>query len=315
MNLPNCYLHQPVLLAPMAGYTDACFRQLCREQGADLTVTEMVSAKGLCFGNGKTCALLETYPGEHPIAAQLFGSDPGAMARAARYLADEMPGRFDMIDLNMGCPAPKITGNGDGSALMRDPALAARIVSACVSASPLPVTVKLRRGFDPAHENAVEFARALADAGAAALTVHGRTRTQMYAGRADWESIARVKAAVSIPVIGNGDVDSGTAARAMLRETGADGVMVGRAALGNPFLFAEIRAALSGKPYTPPPEAERLSMARRHARMLAEKKGERAVIELRKHLIFYVRSMPGAARLRTEINACGSLAALLEILA
>ena len=218
----------PVYLAPMAGFTDAPFRLLCREQGCGHTVTEMVSAKGLLFGSARTGALLDTLPGEGRVTVQLFGRDPAALAEAARRIEGERGAALEAIDLNFGCPAPKITGNGEGSALMREPALCGRIVAAVAAAVRVPVTAKLRKGFDAAHENAVEVARICADSGAAMLTVHGRTREQRYGGLADWGCVAAVAAAVRVPVIGNGDIASGVQALRRLSESGCAGVMVGR---------------------------------------------------------------------------------------
>lgn len=304
----------PVYLAPMAGFTDAPFRLLCREQGCGHTVTEMVSAKGLLFGSARTGALLDTLPGEGRVTVQLFGRDPAALAEAARRIEGERGAALEAIDLNFGCPAPKITGNGEGSALMREPALCGRIVAAVAAAVCVPVTAKLRKGFDAAHENAVEVARICADSGAAMLTVHGRTREQRYGGLADWGCVAAVAAAVRVPVIGNGDIASGAQALRRLSESGCAGVMVGRAALGNPWIFAEIRAALSGAAYTPPDEAARTAMALRHARMAAAYGGERALIELRKHLARYVGGRRAAASLRARLQTARTLGQIEEIL-
>ncbi len=307
--------HIPVLLAPMAGVTDLPFRALCSLQGADFTYTEMVSAKGLFYGGKQTRALLQTAEEERPCGVQLFGSEPAVMADMARLLCDGSNGELALIDINMGCPARKITGNREGSALMLDPKLASRILSAVAKASSLPVTVKFRKGFDASRVNAVEFARMAEDAGAAAVTVHGRTREQMYSGKADWDIIAEVKQAVKIPVVGNGDVFSGEAALALVKHTGCDGVMVARGAQGNPFLFREICAALDGRSYEKPSDEERLCMAIRHVKEHVKHKGERAVIEMRKHVAWYVRGMRGSAPLRVRINTCtsaGELCTLLE---
>ncbi|MBQ4341958.1 MAG: tRNA dihydrouridine synthase DusB, partial [Clostridia bacterium] len=279
----------PVVLAPMAGISDFVYRRICVEHGCDFTYTEMVSAKGLFYGGAKTRELLRVSEAERPCAVQLFGSDPVIVADMIKRIADEFADDICMVDINMGCPMPKITGNGEGSALMLDVPRAAAVMEAAAKASALPVSCKFRKGWDEARANAVEFARAMEASGAALVTVHGRTREQLYHGPADWEVIARVAAAVKIPVIGNGDVDSGEAAVRMLNETGAAGVMVGRAAEGNPFIFDEIRAALDGREYVPPTDYERMCEAVRHAELFLEEKDERLFPELRKHMSWYTR--------------------------
>ena len=304
----------PVLLAPMAGYTDRTFRALCRSFGCDLAYTEMVSAKGLHFLNARTELLLPIAADEPPAAVQLFGSDPAIMGEQAERLCDLAGDRLVLIDLNMGCPAQKIVKNGDGCALMRNLPLAARVIEQAVRHSRVPVTVKFRKGWDAAHENAAAFARMAEQSGAAALTVHGRTREQQYGGRADLACIAAVKHAVSITVIGNGDVRSGADAQRMLSETGCDGVMIGRGALGNPFVFAEVQAALGGLPYTPPDRRARMELALKHAELTYEEKGENGLVELRKHLPFYFAGFPGAARLRIAANNVKTLPELRRLL-
>ncbi len=305
----------PIMLAPMAGVTDMPFRTICREQGCDFSFTEMVSAKGLSYNNENTRRLLATTPKERPCGVQLFGSDPKLMAQTAKRICEEYAGELACIDVNMGCPVHKVVKNGEGSALMLDPPLAGRIVAALVKASSLPVTVKFRKGFDEAHLNAVEFAKVLADSGAAMLTVHGRTRAQMYGGKADYAMIAAVKAAVEIPVIGNGDIFSAEDAVRLRRETGCDGLMVARGAMGNPFIFGEIKAALAGESYTPPTDEEKLDMAMEHTRRLCAYKGARGVIEMRKHAAWYLKGMRGAAFFRTRVNESrteGEMLSLLE---
>lgn len=284
-------------LAPMAGVTDRAFREICREYGAVYTVTEMVSAKGLLQGGKKTWDLLALGEGEHPAAVQLFGDDPEVLARAAEAAMKASP---DVIDLNMGCPAPKIAGNRAGSALMKDPDLASRIIRAVKNASPVPVTVKFRKGWDEASINAVEFAKMAQESGADAVAIHGRTRAQMYAPSADWEIIRKVKAAVAIPVIGNGDVDSPQAAKEMLEKTGCDLVMVGRGALGRPWVFSQIAAYLRDGTQLPDPTAEeRMDVMLRHIRRMADYKGDHiAFREARKHCGWYLTGIRGAAALR-----------------
>lgn len=302
-----------VCLAPMAGFSDRTFRLLCRERGADLVTSEMISAKGLLFMSECTRALYLPREGDAPYAVQLFGSEPETIARAVAIVERDLGGLLRAIDLNMGCPAPKIAGNGDGSALMRDPVLAGRIVRAAVKTAHVPVSVKFRKGWDAAHENAVEFARVCEENGAAFLTIHGRTREQMYSGVADRACMAAVKRAVSIPVIANGDVHGAASAQDTLRETGCDGVMIGRGALGNPFVFEEIRCALEGREYTRPTLQERRETAMRHVRLALAEKGDHAIIELRKHMAFYLRGRPDAAKLRTRINTCKTLEELEQI--
>lgn len=296
-----------LLLAPMAGVSDEAFRTLCREQGADLTYTEMVSAKGLSYANEKTRHLLRLAPGEDQVAVQLFGHEPDTMAAQAAWIEDEMGPSLAYLDVNMGCPARKIVSKGDGSALMKDPELAAAIVRAVRAAVKHPVTVKFRRGWAEGDETCVDFARRMEDAGACAMAVHGRYAEQLYRGSADWGAVARVKAAVGVPVIGNGDVRTGADAVALTERTGCDAVMIARGAEGNPWVFAQAKAALAGEPEPAPPAVEeRLAMARRHARLLSEREGKN-IVRMRKHAMWYMAGLPGAATARARINACVSV--------
>lgn len=295
--------HQ-LLLAPMAGVSDMAFRTLCREQGADLTYTEMVSAKGLSYANEKTRHLLDLAQGEDMVAVQLFGHEPQTMASQAAWIEQSMGSSLAYIDINMGCPARKIVTKGDGSALMRDPELAAQIVTAVRKAVEHPVTVKFRRGWAVGQETAPGFARRMEDAGACAVAVHGRFAEQLYRGSSDWGTVARVKQAVSVPVVGNGDVKRGRDAAAIKRETGCDAVMIARAAEGNPWIFAQAKAALAGQPEPSAPGLdERIAMARRHARLLAQREG-RNIVRMRKHAMWYMAGLPGAAAARGKINSC-----------
>ncbi len=302
-------------LAPMAGVTDAAMRLLCREQGAAWAVSEMLSAKGWVMSRGKNrnaLDLLKKLPGEGVVGLQLFGSEPEYMAEAARQLA----GRgFQFFDVNFGCPAPKITGNGEGSAMMRNPKKISAVVRALADATKLPVTVKIRSGWDDDAVNAVEIAGICADSGAKAITVHARTRAQQYAGKADWRVIRDVKRAVPVPVFGNGDVCSGSDAMRMLNETGCDAVVVGRAAQGNPWVFREIAAAMRGASVEPPTPQERVETALRHYALEIELFGEKlALLEMRKHIAWYVHGMPGAAAFRVKINGLKDAAAVQQAL-
>ena len=303
-------------LAPMAGITDQVFRRLCFEWGCDGATTEMVSAQGYLTAPPDRNAyrfLLARYADEGPLSVQIFGSDPLYMARAAEKLTGL--GLFDQIDINMGCPAQKVVGGQSGSALMKDPDLAARIVEQVKKSTVLPVTVKMRLGWDAEHVNAVPFAQILERAGADGLTVHGRTRAQQYAGKADWTEIARVKQAVRIPVIANGDIVDGSSALQALAATGCDGVAVGRGALGRPWVFAQIRAALDGKPYVPPTYGQIVDTAMRQAREMAAWKGERsALLEMRKHFAWYTFGRRGAAQTRIRINQADSFDAVEALL-
>jgi tRNA-dihydrouridine synthase B len=306
LKIGNVVLEEGAALAPMAGVADRAFRQICRSFGAVYTVGEMVSSRGLVLGNRKSTQLLELGPLERPAAVQLFGDDPDAMARA---VAAAMAAKPDVIDINMGCPAPKIAGSRSGSALMKEPELAARIIRAVKDASPVPVTVKFRKGWDDAHVNAVEFARMAEASGADAITVHGRTRAQMYAAPVDWDIIRQVKEAVKIPVIGNGDVDSPQAARALLDTTGCDLVMVGRGALGRPWLLGQIREYLTtGRLLPDPPMEERMAVMVEHIRLMASYKGDAVAFrEARKHCGWYMTGMRGAAALRRQAGTIESL--------
>ena len=292
------------LLAPMAGVSDIAFRAVCREQGADLAFTEMVSAKGLSYANEKTRHLLDLADGELKVGVQLFGHEPDTIASQASWIEQAMGDALAYIDINMGCPARKIVSKGDGSALMKDPALAASIVKAAKRATSCRITAKFRRGWAMGDETAVEFAKHLEQAGVDAVTVHGRYAEQLYRGAADWPIIGRVKQAVSIPVVGNGDIKCGSDAVAMTEETGCDAVMIARGAEGNPWIFAQVKAALAGEPEPAKPTTlDRIAMARRHAELLEKREG-RNIVRMRKHAMWYVTGLPGASKARGLFNYC-----------
>lgn len=324
MQIGGYTLSHGLFLAPLAGVSDRSFRRVARRFGAEYTVSEMVSAKALCYEQisrrpvtetrVRTAPLAAVLREEAPMAVQLFGAEPDFVAEAARLLESgeyrgacgEIPPAA--IDINMGCPMAKIVGNGEGSALLKNPALAAEIVRATARAVSLPVTVKIRAGWDAESINAVEVAKRLEDAGAAMICVHGRTRAQMYAPSADWGIIRAVKEAVSVPVVGNGDVFSGEDALRMLRETGCDGVMIARGAQGNPWIFSEVAAALDGRPYMPPTREERLAVALAHAEDIVREKGERiGVAESRKHMAWYLHGLRGAASARNDVMTANTL--------
>lgn len=326
IQIGNYILKHGLFLAPLAGVSDRAFREVCRAEGAEYTVSEMVSAKALCYEQKsrkllRTAPLASVFTNEMPMAVQLFGSEPEFLAEAAKMIeersyngciSDTPPAA---IDINMGCPVHKVVSNGEGSALMKDPVRAAEIVRAVTRAVKLPVTVKIRTGWDHESKNAVEMALRLEDAGASLIAVHGRTREDMYAPGVDYESIARVKESVSVSVVGNGDIYTARDALHMLSETGCDGIMVARGALGNPFLFAEIRAALEGTEYKSPSWNERFSTALSQVERMIEEKGERvAAAEARKHLSWYIKGMTGAAGARAEINRAETLEDMKNIL-
>lgn len=314
MNIGNVTLPSPLVLAPMAGVTDLAFRTICRRLGAGYTVTEMVSAKALCYQDKKTLPLLRLGEGEHPAAVQIFGSDLAAIEKGAA-LAVERSG-CDILDINMGCPVPKICNNGDGSGLARDVDKAAAVAAAVVrGAGGVPVTAKIRLGWDKGHLNAVELAKALEGAGVSAITVHGRTKVQMYSGTADWAGIRAVREAVSVPVIANGDVFSPKDAVDILKRTGCEALMIGRGAFGNPWLFQQCAAALAGEPIPPrPPLAERVDTAVEQIRLCAQHKGEHiACLEARKHYAWYLKGIPYAGYYKEQICKVETLEQIDEI--
>ena len=313
LKIGNVLLENSYVLGPMAGVTDLPFRLLCKEQGAGLLCMEMVSAKGIFYNNKNTESLLQIHPEEVPVSLQFFGSDPKIVSEMAKRV-EERP--FSILDINMGCPVPKVVRNGEGSALMKNPKLVYELVSATVKAIKKPVTVKIRKGFDDEHINAVEIAKIIEEAGAAAVAVHGRTREQYYSGEADWNIIRQVKEAVSIPVIGNGDVFTPEDAKRMLEETGCDGIMVGRGAKGNPWIFKRITHYLETGELLPGPTLmEVRDMILRHGKMLTEYKGEMtAMREMRSHMAWYTKGMRNSAALRCEINQVETLEGLAELL-
>ncbi len=308
-------MKQKIALAPMAGVADRAFRRLCMEYGADWTVSELISAKGASLGDKKSAALMDIIPQERPTGIQLFGAEPEPMAIAAKMAAERAP---EFIDINMGCPAPKVAGQGGGSGLLATPKLAGEIIEAVCKAVDIPVTVKIRIGIDSEHINAVEIAKIAEQSGAVAIAVHGRTRKQMYAPPVDISQIAAVKAAVKIPVIGNGDIDSPAAAENMLKQTGCDHIMIGRAAMGAPWIFRRVKDYLEKGVITPePPLAEKMAVLRRQAEYMQMYRPERnAMLELRKHAAWYMKGLNGAAELRrkaAEINTLSDLDRLISL--
>lgn len=312
LKIGSVELNNPFILAPMAGVCDLPFRLLCKEKGAAMVCTEMVSAKAIYYNNKNTKELLTIDKNEGPVSLQLFGSEPKLMAEMAKRI-EEIP--FNILDFNMGCPVPKVVNNGEGSALMKNPVLAGHIIEAMANAISKPVTVKIRAGFDAEHINAVEIAKIAENSGASAITVHARTREQYYSGKADREIIRLVKEAVTIPVIGNGDIDCYESAKHMLEYTGCDGVAIGRGAEGNPWIFEELNAKYAGLDYNKPSLEEVKEMIMRHAKMLIDYKGEYIGIrEMRKHAAWYTAGFKGASKLRGRLNEASSIESLEEII-
>ena len=313
LKIGNVELENNLILAPMAGVTDLPFRLLCKEQGCGLMYTEMVSAKAILYKNRNTGPLMEVRPEEEPVALQLFGSDPEIVSDIAAQVED---GPYAFIDINMGCPVPKIVNNGEGSALMKNPKLVEEIITKTARAIRKPVTVKIRKGFDESHVNAVEIAKIAEASGAAAVAVHGRTREQYYSGKADWDIIRQVKEAVKIPVIGNGDVTSAESADAIMRETGCDGVMIGRGAQGNPWIFHQILHWMETGEHEAKPTLEEVKqMILKHAALLVQEKGVyTGMREMRKHVAWYTTGYPHSAKLRARVNEITSLEELTGLL-
>lgn len=316
LQIGNVTLKNNLILAPMAGVTDLPFRLLCAEQGAGLVCSEMISAKAILYNSKNTEELMQIHPQEGPVSLQLFGSDPDIISQMAARIEDRP---FSILDINMGCPVPKVVNNGEGSALMKDPLLIGRIVEKTAGAIKKPLTIKIRKGFDDDHVNAAEIAHIAQESGAAAVAVHGRTREQFYAGKADWDIIAQVKQAVKIPVLGNGDVKDAQSARAMFEQTGCDGILIGRGVQGNPWVFAEILQELdpdskkSDSFCAYPTRKQRYDMILRHAEMMVELKGEYiAIREMRKHVAWYTTGFPHAAKLRGRIMQMETIEQLRE---
>lgn len=311
MKIGNIEIINPVFLAPMAGVSDLTFRGLVHRFGAGLTVTEMVSAKAMNFQDCRTLDLLKVSKEEHPVAAQIFGSDPDAMAKAVERVLN-LREDIDIIDINMGCPAPKIVNNGDGSALMKDPKLLREIAKQVVKVSAKPVTVKIRMGWDQKTINAREVAKILEDVGVQAITLHARTRAMFYSGSADWSAIRELKESLSIPVIGNGDIFTARDALRMFEETGCDAVAIGRGAQGNPWIFREIAQLLRGEDPEAPTNEERYALIREHYKNMAEDKGDRvALYEMRKHIAWYLKGLRGANEVKADINQMDDIADVL----